>query len=191
MNTRDNPNPNSSPSPSPNPSPNPNPGPGSGPGSKSSAGAPLGSKGVHAWLILWKAYRMVESLAVRSIESLSMCTSDFGVLEVLLNKGPLPVNTIGKKILLTSGSSTTLIDRLEKRRFVERFDDPSDRRVRLVRLTASGRAFIEEAFARHETHMNDAVSHLTAEELTTLIQLLKKLGYGAEARLKQSPEEAI
>jgi MarR family transcriptional regulator, 2-MHQ and catechol-resistance regulon repressor len=143
-------------------------------------------KGVHAWLVLWKTYRMVESLAVRSIESLSLCPSDFGVLEALLHKGPLPVNTIGKKVLLTSGSITALVDRLEKRGLVERFDDPSDRRVRLVRLTESGKALIQVAFASHEEHMDNAVADLTTDELANLIELLKKLGFGAEVRLKQA-----
>ncbi len=64
-------------------------------------------------LVLWKTFRTVELHAVRSIESLSLCPSDFGVLEVLLHKGPMPINTIGKKVLLTSGSITTLVDRLE------------------------------------------------------------------------------
>jgi MarR family 2-MHQ and catechol resistance regulon transcriptional repressor len=150
---------------------------------------PTDAKGVHAWLVLWKTFHTVESHAVRSIESLSICPSDFGVLEVLLHKGPMPINTIGKKVLLTSGSITALVDRLEKRGFVERFDDASDRRVRLVRLTDTGRALIKEAFARHEEHMDEAVADLSQDELAKLIELLKKLGYGAEARLKHSPVE--
>jgi MarR family 2-MHQ and catechol resistance regulon transcriptional repressor len=145
-------------------------------------------KGVHAWLVLWKTFRMVEALAMRSIQSLSICPSDFGVLEVLLHKGPLPVNVIGKKVLLTSGSITSLVDRLEKRGYVERFDDPSDRRVRLVRLTAEGRVLIEEAFGQHEKHMDDVTADLTEDELAKLIELLKKLGFGAEARLKKTPQ---
>lgn len=37
-----------------------------------------------------------------------------GVLEALLHKGPLPVNALGEKVLLTSGSITTAVDRLER-----------------------------------------------------------------------------
>ncbi|MBS1999192.1 MAG: MarR family transcriptional regulator [Cyanobacteria bacterium SZAS LIN-2] len=139
--------------------------------------------GVHAWLVLWKTYHAVQAHAVRSIESLSICPSDFGVLEVLLHKGPMPINTIGKKVLLTSGSITALVDRLEKRGLVERFDDAADRRIRLVRLTDEGRKLIEAAFASHETHLDEAVSDLSFDELAKLIELLKKLGRGAEARL--------
>jgi len=74
-----------------------------------------GGSGVHVFLVLWKAARAVESYAEKSITDLEMCGSDFAVLEALLHKGPLPVNEIGKKILLTSGSITVAVDRLEKR----------------------------------------------------------------------------
>jgi len=144
------------------------------------------SGGVRVWLILWKTFRTIEAQAMRSIQSLSICPSDFGVLEVLLHKGPMPINTIAKKVLLTSGSITALVDRLEKRGLVERFDHPTDRRLRLVRLTEPGQDFIKKAFASHEEHMDEAVSSMSTNELTDLIQLLKKLGRSAEARLADS-----
>jgi MarR family 2-MHQ and catechol resistance regulon transcriptional repressor len=65
------------------------------------------------------------------------------VLEVLLHKGPLPVNTIGAKVWLTPGSISVAIDRLEKRALVKR-KNIGDRRVRMVELTAKGRALITQ-----------------------------------------------
>src|SRR5216684_3321562 len=56
--------------------------------------------GVHTWLVLWKASKAVDAFALRSIESLGLGRSDFGVLEALLHKGALPVNILGKKVLL-------------------------------------------------------------------------------------------
>ncbi|MBY0360182.1 MAG: MarR family transcriptional regulator [Candidatus Obscuribacterales bacterium] len=132
------------------------------------------------WLSLWKASRSIEAHAHRSIASLDMSGTDFGILEALLHKGPLPVNTIGKKILLTSGSITTAVDRLEERGLVERIDDASDRRVRLVRLTASGTKLIKAAFMQHQKHLEKAMSHLNKEEQRNLLSLLKKLGQGAD-----------
>lgn len=55
------------------------------------------NNGVHAWLVLWKATRSLEAHALQSIESLDMCGSDFAILEALLHKGPMPVNSIGQK----------------------------------------------------------------------------------------------
>ncbi len=85
-----------------------------------------------------------------------MCFSDFAILEILLHKGPLPVNTLAERIGLTSGSGTTAIDRLEKRSLVERRPHASDRRTRVVHLTAAGRRLIGKAFERHAADMEDA-----------------------------------
>lgn len=136
--------------------------------------------GVHLWLVLSRATHAVEARALESIESTGLCASDFAVLESLLHKGPLPVNTIGKKLLLTSGSITTAVDRLETRGLVRRAEDPNDRRVRLVELTADGRELIKPAFAQHKRDLDRVASALTADERTTLVNLLRTLGMSAE-----------
>jgi MarR family 2-MHQ and catechol resistance regulon transcriptional repressor len=137
------------------------------------------ASGVHVWLVLWKATHSLEAHARRSIEALDLCMSDFAVLEVLLHKGPLPVNVIGRKVLLTSGSITTAVDRLEKQQLVERRDHPEDRRARVVHLTAGGKKLIQKAFANHELDMEQAASALGIPERKTLLRLLKRLGQGA------------
>ena len=135
--------------------------------------------GIHLWLVLWRAARAVEEHAVRSVSAAGLCASDFGVLEALLHKGALPVNTIGKKVLLTSGSITTAVDRLERRGLVERRDAPADRRARVVHLTPEGRKLIKRAFTQHAADMEQASAALNESERQTLLRLLKKLGYGA------------
>jgi MarR family 2-MHQ and catechol resistance regulon transcriptional repressor len=141
------------------------------------------TSGVHLWLVLWKATRAVQAHALKSIEALSLCGSDFAVLEALLHKGPLPVNTIGRKVLLTSGSITTAVDRLEAQGLVERREHATDRRARIVHLTAAGKRLITRAFAEHERDMDRAASALDAQERATAIRLLKKLGQAAEELL--------
>src|SRR4029434_7271151 len=91
-----------------------------------------GGSGVHVFLVLWKAARAAQAYAEKSISVLEMCGSDFAVLEALLHKGPLPINEIGKKVLLTSGSITVAVDRLEDRRLVERRAHGNDRRADAV-----------------------------------------------------------
>jgi MarR family 2-MHQ and catechol resistance regulon transcriptional repressor len=144
--------------------------------------------GAHTWLVLWKAPRAVEARAFQSIEATGLCASDFGLLEALLHKGPLPVNVLGRKLLLTTGSITTAVDRLVKRGLVARKDHPQDRRVRLVELTAEGRRLIEPAYARHEADLEEVVSVLTPDERATLVTLLRTLGKGA-AGAPDDPDE--
>src|SRR5256886_94185 len=91
-----------------------------------------GGSGVHVWLVLWKTAQAVEAYAKRSIEHLELCGSDFAVLEALLHKGALPVNEIGRKVLLTSGSITVAVDRLAAKGLVERRTSSTDRRARIV-----------------------------------------------------------
>ncbi len=147
-----------------------------------------GGSGVHVFLVLWKAARAVGTYAENSITGLEMCGSDFAVLEALLHKGPLPVNEIGKKILLTSGSITVAVDRLEKRGLVERRAHGTDRRARIVHLTKEGRKLITRAYAQHAADLEQLASaSLTTTERATLIRLLKKIGYQAAA---QSEEDA-
>lgn len=136
------------------------------------------TSGVHLWLVLWKAFRAMESEAGRSIAGLGLCQSDFGVLEALLHKGPLPVKALGEKVLLTSGSMTAAIDRLERRGWVARGNDPEDRRSRIVRLTPEGRKTIQALFRSHERDMERAAGGLNQPERTALIGLLRKLGKG-------------
>jgi MarR family 2-MHQ and catechol resistance regulon transcriptional repressor len=135
------------------------------------------------WLVLWKAAHAIEQNAIRSVSALGLGRSDFAVLEVLLHKGPQPVNVIGKKVLLTSASITAAVDRLESRKLLQRRADPKDRRSRIVQLTKTGRDLIERAYQRHSTDMEETMAVLRPAERVELIRLLKKVGMWAAARL--------
>ena len=128
--------------------------------------------------------------ATQSIVSLDMCISDFGVLEVLLHKGPQSVSEIGRRVDLTSGSITTAIDRLEQRGLVARAAHASDRRARVVHLTADGKARITHVFATHKQAMDRAAHGLSKAERGTLVELLKKLGTTAERQLTEGDKES-
>src|SRR5258708_23839417 len=93
------------------------------------------STGVHVWLVFMKAFQALLPHAAGSIKRTELGDSDFRVLEVLLHKGPLPVNTIGPKVWLTPGSISVAVDRLVRKRLVSRNDQPDDRPVRRVELT--------------------------------------------------------
>ncbi len=141
------------------------------------------STGVHLWLVFMKAFQALLPHAAQSIERTKLGDSDFRVLEVLLHKGPLPVNTIGPKVWLTPGSISVAVDRLVKKGLVSRKDHAGDRRVRQVELTAKGRALITGGFRAHAATMENTASVLSKKERLILLQLLKKLGkHAAETR---------
>ncbi len=145
------------------------------------------SSGVHLWLVLWKAYEAVSAFAERSIGCLGLGHSGFRILEALLHKGPLNVNALCPVAQLTPGSVSVAIDRLEEKGWVERRNDPGDRRARIVHLTAEGERLIGEAFAKHAAALETATSGLTPEEKSEAVRLLKKLGLRAEEVLRSCP----
>ena len=140
--------------------------------------------GVHVFLVMWKAVHAVEAYAQHSIAELEMCGRGFAVLEALLHKGPLPINEIGRKVLLTSGSITVAVDRLESKGLVERRASGTDRRAKIVHLTKAGNDLIMRIYNDHAADMERLASaSLTKAERETLIRLLKKIGYQAAAEV--------
>jgi MarR family 2-MHQ and catechol resistance regulon transcriptional repressor len=133
--------------------------------------------GPYLWTVLFRASKSVERRDWESVRSLGFrCLSDFAVLEILYHKGPLPVNVIGEKVMLTSGSITTAIQRAMENGWVEKRRDSADARVTRVHLTPAGKTVIAEAFKRHAAHLDAVFSVLTKREQTTLATLLKKIG---------------
>jgi len=140
----------------------------------------------HAWLVMMKAMRALTRYAAAGIEETGLGLSDFGVLEVLLNKGPLPVNTIGPIVDLTPGSISIAVDRLFAKGLVTRVESTEDRRVRIIALTPRGKGLIVPAFKKHSAQMKRVLSELSAEELRSLEAALKKLGKRAAALMEES-----
>src|SRR4029077_15216079 len=122
------------------------------------------SSGVHVWLVFMKAFQALVPHAAGSIKQTKLGDSDFRVLEVLLHKGPLPVNTIGPKVWLTPGSISVAVDRLVKKGLVARKEHSRDRRVRQVELTPKGRALIIRGFREHAAAMENVARPLSTKE---------------------------
>jgi MarR family 2-MHQ and catechol resistance regulon transcriptional repressor len=144
--------------------------------------------GVHLWLVLMKAHRALHRRAEASIDGTNLCFTDFMILEILLHKGPLPVNAIATRIGLTSGSGTSAVDRLEERNLVMRRLELADRRTRVVHLTDRGRELIQKAFDRHAREMERTAGALSRAERVTLIELLRKLGKKGEENVELALE---
>jgi MarR family 2-MHQ and catechol resistance regulon transcriptional repressor len=140
----------------------------------------------HVWLVMMKAMRALKRYAAADIEDTGLGLSDFAVLEVLLHKGPLPVNTIGPIVDLTPGSISIAVERLFAKGLVSRVESAEDRRVRIVALTPRGKDLIVSAFRRHSGQMGKVFSELSPEELRGLEVALKKVGRRAAALMDQS-----
>ncbi|WP_246943939.1 MarR family winged helix-turn-helix transcriptional regulator [Bacillus pinisoli] len=133
------------------------------------------------FVVLSRAYRSVSDQANKSIQSFGLNPTEFAVLELLFNKGETPLQQIGGKILIASGSITYVVDKLETKGLLVRRQCKKDRRVTYAALTESGTEFMEKIFPEHEQYIHEIEASLSFEEKEQLIVLLKKLGHGVKS----------
>ena len=139
------------------------------------------------WVVLARAFDAVERHSRASIARFGLGTTEFGVLEVLYHKGELPVCEVRRRILVESSSTTYVVDKLVVRGLVQRRPSRTDRRVILLELTPRGRKLIGRIFPPHAAVIRQAVGALSARQHAQAARLLRALGLGAAARLK-NPE---
>lgn len=134
----------------------------------------------HTLLVMLKVLRAIRHFALPPILTGGLGESDFRVLEVLLHKGPMPVNVIGPKVDLNPGSVSVAVDRLFKKGLVSRVENESDRRVRTVSLTEKGRRVFVPVFRQHAALIKRAFQDVSPKEQRQMEAVLKKLGRRAE-----------
>ncbi|MDQ0899058.1 MULTISPECIES: MarR family winged helix-turn-helix transcriptional regulator [unclassified Paenibacillus] len=118
----------------------------------------------------------------RAIDSYGLSLETFRILEFLYNKGPHSIQIISDTFSIPSGSITYVVDKLEKKGFVERLPIPGDRRKTNVALTGEGRRYFDNIFPKHVQTLSDNLSFATDGEKLELIHVLKKIGYGIKNR---------
>lgn len=139
------------------------------------------------FVVLSRAYNWVNAHATRDIRCHGLNPTEFGILEVLYHKGPLPLQQIGEKVLISSGNITYAVDKLEQKQLLVRKPSPHDRRVIFAELTPQGHKMLAAIFPQHAEALHRAVSGLSPEEQVQAIQLLKKLGYAAQESFYRKP----
>ena len=128
------------------------------------------------FIVLSRAYRAVNEHVNKRIQRYGLNPTEFAVLELLFHKGDQPLQQIGGKILLASGSMTYVIDKLEKKDYIRRVACAEDRRVTFAQITEKGKKLIEQVFPAHQNEIDRIMSVLSDEEKDMAIELLKKIG---------------
>lgn len=159
----------------------------------STAYRPTSSKGesqataLKLWVVLARAMSAVQAHLQESVTRHDLTLTEFAILEVLYHKGPLLLGEVQRKILVSSGGVTYLVDRLAQKGLVERKECPEDRRARYAALTRAGEELIERIFPAHARCVEQAVSGLDPAEREQAISLLRKLGKTAAGRAPCEP----
>ncbi len=132
------------------------------------------------WIKLARAFNTLNKLSAKDISSHGVTQPQFAVLECLGHLGPLSLGELSKKMLVSGGNMTVVVDNLEKQRYVERIHDLKDRRTIYVRLTENGLQWFNDNFVLHANRIAQLMSVLNEKEQKQLSRLLKKLGLGAK-----------
>ncbi|RYG74197.1 MarR family transcriptional regulator [Lentibacillus lipolyticus] len=128
------------------------------------------------FVVLMKASKSVMEHVKDNIQSFDMKTSDFTVLEALYHKGAMTVKQISEAVLISTGSMTYVIDKLETKGLLERCPCPDDRRVIHIHITDEGTKLMDEIFPRHQQAIENLFQDITPEEKNTVIDVLKRIG---------------
>ncbi len=128
------------------------------------------------FIVLSRAFKAINEEINKHIQENGLNPTEFAVLELLYHKGDQPLQQIGGKILLASGSITYVVDKLEKKGLLNRVACPNDRRVTYAQISEDGRVMIDRIFPDHENRIHELMSTLTLDEKEEAIGLLKKLG---------------
>jgi MarR family 2-MHQ and catechol resistance regulon transcriptional repressor len=131
------------------------------------------------FVVLTRAHTAVARITEQDIARLGFSPGEFAILEALYHRGPLLLGEVQRKVLVSSGGVTYLVDRLVAQGLVERQECPTDRRARYAALTSSGEELIGRAFPSHAEAVEGATSGLSKEEKRVAIRLLRKLGLAA------------
>lgn len=128
------------------------------------------------WVKLARASATFGRHTGKDIERYGLTQPQFSVLEILGHLGPMTIGEASKKMLVTGGCMTVIVDNLERDGLVKRDRSSDDRRVIKVGLTTKGAKLFEEIFAQHAQVVERLASVLSTDEQTQLAHLLKKLG---------------
>src|SRR3954452_19526332 len=121
------------------------------------------------YLILMQTSKAIqEKIRIEMINN-NLNITEFSVLEVLYLKGKQTIQQIGHSILISSGSMTYVIDKLEQRGLLHRSACPDDRRVIHVTLTEGGKELMEKIMPKHHQLVDYMLGSLNNDEAKTLV----------------------
>ncbi len=124
---------------------------------------------------LVRSYQAFSRHSARHVKQLGLTPPQFDVIATLGNTEGMNFKTLGQTTLITKGTLTGIIDRLEAKGLVRRVSSGSDRRSTLIQLTPAGETLFERVFPEHIRYLSLSFNRLDPEEQTQLRRLLRRL----------------
>lgn len=140
---------------------------------------PEADRALALWVVINRAFSAMQRVAAADVRRRGFNLTEWGVLEYLYHKGAQPLAKVGREILITSGSVTYVIDKLERKGLIQRIPCASDRRVIYASLTDEGRRLMVREFPGHAEAIKDLMAPLDPREQDELKSLMKRVGLSA------------
>lgn len=153
-------------------------------------GATSAHRDLRLWLRILTIHKLVNNEVRRRLrEQFGMSLSRFDLLAQLDGvAGGMRMGELSKRLMVTTGNITGLVDELVGEGLVERLDDPRNRRASLARMTAKGRKIFEAAARANETWIEELFSGLAATEKAALFEMLGRQKDFVVAHLSEEDE---
>ena len=124
---------------------------------------------------LVSAYQAFERYSALDVRAMGLTTTQFDVIATLGNQPPMTCKELGEKTLVTKGTLTGVLERLEGKDILEKKLNPEDGRSQMIGLTKNGQALFEKIFPRHIQHLDVAFQKLTAKQIQDVQRSLDQL----------------
>jgi MarR family 2-MHQ and catechol resistance regulon transcriptional repressor len=138
-----------------------------------------GAVALRLWVIMSRAHAAIAAHASADVARHGLTLAEFGILEALYHRGPMLLGEVQRRILVSSGGITFLVDRLTAKGLVERRTCEEDRRARYAALTPLGTELVARIFPEHAALLTHVMEGLTVEEQSTAADLMRDLGLHA------------
>ena len=127
---------------------------------------------------LTTAYQAFAAYSAAQVRTLGLTPPQFDVLATLGDRSGMTCRELGERTLITKGTLTGVLDRMERRGLLSREPLEHDRRSVFVRLTPVGERLFTKVFPEHVQHLADHMRCLDRRELDQLDTLLERLAAG-------------
>jgi DNA-binding MarR family transcriptional regulator len=150
----------------------------------------LGSRARHGDLRLWLRILTIHKLVNNEVrrrlrEQFGMSLSRFDLLAQLDGRPEgMRMGELSKRLMVTTGNITGLVDELVAEQLVERLEDPTNRRASLAAMTARGRKAFGAAAKANETWIEELFAGLTATEKIAMFDMFGRQKADIAARLQ-------
>ena len=113
-------------------------------------------------------------------KSTGLSMAQFSILTQLHHKGPCGMSEISERFDVTPAAASQLVDKLVQSGYLERDEDPSDRRAKLLKLSPNGIKLVNEGINERYRWMDEITKNLSADEQKKIIEALDILTNAAK-----------